>query len=371
MLRVRLPHLKSKAHPLTLSALLILCALSASPRTSNNLNNSLAIKLQDTVAIIAYNVENLFNPSVDLPHNPDSAFTPHGDKHWTHNKLKAKLRSISQALISAAQHYPLAAIGLCEIEDRYVLNQLFYKTPLQKHRYAIIHRDSPDSRGIDVALAYRPDLLLHVHHKWIAISPTPETNRTTREMILASFTTKRGDTLHIIQCHWPSNFSGTHAGHIHRTHAIAALTPHTDSIRKINPQANIIIMGDMNTTSDNELFDGLLSRDYHNKPTSPALYSALDYSRALHRTPQKNAKAESYKFKGHWHSIDLMIISDPLIFSTSGPHIVPPGCTVMTLPALLEPDDPHGGFRPKRTFLGPQYHAGTSDHLPLRIILAL
>ncbi len=105
--------------------------------------------------VVFYNVENLFDIYNDTLKR-DEEFLPEGMRHWNNKKFYKKLNQTYRVLISVGEWDPPAVIGLCEIENRFVLNKLVYKTPLEKFNYKIVHEESPDWRGIDVGLLYRP-----------------------------------------------------------------------------------------------------------------------------------------------------------------------------------------------------------------------
>lgn len=313
-------------------------------------------------AVLTYNVENLFNPGEPTSVNPDTSFMPYGDKHWTKKRLRAKCVQIARNMIASCGHVPILLVGLCEIEDSVVLEQLIRWTPLARYPYRFVHRDSPDSRGIDVAILYRSDLLTLLHAQWLTVPPYGTPPRTTREMLYCRFLVPSQDTLHVVQCHWPSNFGGVVAGGKHRKEALKVLQQVTDSIQHVNAEAKLIVMGDFNTTIDDAIFND---------------FSTFDHSLARERHLLVNTSGESsstalprytYKFQGKWQSIDLCFVSIGL-YSKRGLRVQPTPEEVPVPLHMLESDDQYGGLRPTRCYRGPIYAGGVSDHLPLRIIL--
>lgn len=317
-----------------------------------------------SLSIVSYNAENLFNPRQDTVCNLDTSFTPQSIRHWGRKRLQQKTLMLAKALIAASETHPLALVGLCEVEDSLVIHRLIHDTPLQKFNYRIIHRDGPDPRGIDVAMIYRPDLLTLIEARWIATPSVDSIGHPIREMLHATFLVNPSDTLHAIQCHWPSLYGGQQKATPRRIRAITNLKRIVDSITHGDVNAKIVVMGDMNTTADDTLLNGLINRTARD---SAPLYNAMRMDGGCQPGARSSVRG-TYKYKGHWQSIDMMLISKGLMPTgepTPGIYIDRKGAWIATPKFLLERDNRHGGSRPKRTYLGPAYHGGTSDHLPI------
>ena len=187
------------------------------------------LKAQENFQVLFWNVENLFFPENDSLTN-DEEFTPNGDRHWSFYKYRSKLNLIWKTLYSAGVDGPPEIIGLCEIENRKVLDDLFLYSPLKKYDYHIIHKESPDSRGIDVALMVKDDWVDSIHTKFIR-ADYPELNgRPTRDILHANLF-KSGNCLHIFVNHWPSKYGGTGYTDILRVRSAELLLSEIHKIR--------------------------------------------------------------------------------------------------------------------------------------------
>jgi predicted extracellular nuclease len=133
--------------------------------------------------ILFYNVENLFD-TFDEPGKNDNEFTPAGDRRWTSFRLQEKISNLYKAITAAGEWYMPAIIGLCEVENSYVLELLVNNTGLKNAGYKIVHRNSPDIRGIDVAVLYRPEEFLLVENSFTGITFPFDSASTTREIIV-------------------------------------------------------------------------------------------------------------------------------------------------------------------------------------------
>ncbi|MBE0646566.1 MAG: hypothetical protein IH596_02160 [Bacteroidales bacterium] len=181
------------------------------------------------VSVLFWNVENLFDYKDDTI-TSDEEFTSGGTMHWTFSKLQKKLAHVAKTILAAGQWNPPALIGLCEIENRYVLNKLIYQSPLKTFGYRIIHRDSPDSRGIDVAMLYRHNAFIPLHTEWITIRFPFDTAVTTREILYVKGLLLNADTVHLFVNHWPSRRGGEAVSAPRRNVVAAVLRAKVDSI---------------------------------------------------------------------------------------------------------------------------------------------
>ena len=280
---------------------------------------------QDSTSVMFYNVENLFDTSDDSTKN-DNEFLPTARKKWTNSKWFKKTHKIAQVITAA--NYP-EIIGLCEIENDTVLKRLISSSLLWKENYEIIHFESKDQRGIDVALIYKPENLNLMSVKPILINLKGE--RYTRD-ILSVILASSKDTLALFVNHWPSRFGGKVKSAPKRLIAAQTLIKHMDSIRNKFPSIKIIAMGDFNDEK---------------KDVSLNIFK--DYSFAPFKFKG------TIKYKGIWQTFDQFILSNNFIFTSK----------ILNLNFLLEPDLRYKGIKPYRTFIGPRYKNGFSDHLPV------
>ena len=312
--------------------------------------------------IVFYNVENLFdiyNDSLKL----DDEFTPEGVRHWNNRKFYKKLNNIYRVILSVGEWEPPAIVGLCEVENRFVLNKLVYDTPLSKFGYEIIHEESPDKRGIDVAMLYRPDLFKPVSHKVIGIRFPFDLASRTRDILYVKGVVNNSDTIHFFVNHWPSKYGGLMATEPKRYFVASVLKAQVDSLFSIYDSANIIIMGDFNDNPEDES----VSKYLRAKGDTSVVKSDELYN--LASGLYKKGKTGTHKYQGHWEVLDQFIVSGYLLLNHKGVHISKDGQNIFNPAFLFEPDEKYSGRKPFRTFTGMKYNGGFSDHFPVYVDL--
>ena len=308
--------------------------------------------------VVFYNVENLFDIYDDTLKR-DNEFTPEGMRHWNNKKFYTKLNQIYRIIISIGEWDPPAVVGLCEIENRFVLNKLVYDTPLKKINYKIVHEESPDRRGIDVGLLYRPDKMLPISHQAIHIRFPFDTASRTRDILYVKSLVNGKDTVHFFVNHWPSKYGGFMATEPKRAFVASVLKIHTDSILRVNSLANIIIMGDFNDTpGDASVLKELVARADTVGLENTDLYNLMY---PLH----EDWKMGTNKYQGEWSAIDQFIVSGGMLKGTSTVGLSPEGAKVFSPDYLIEKDEKFMGTKPYRTYGGAKYLGGYSDHFPI------
>jgi predicted extracellular nuclease len=298
--------------------------------------------------VMFYNVENFF----DLENNPDindDDYTPTGANRWNRNRFIQKRNNIYKTIIAASKGQVPQIIGLCEVENRYVLRQLTEQTPLSKYEYGIVHYDSPDRRGIDVALLYRKDAFDVIGSK------AYKAPLITRDILYVKGKTNDNDTLHFFVNHLPSKWGGA-ASEESRILVIKLLKQLVDSIFNENTDANICIMGDFNDYPDSKSIKVLESKPLHTNEGNGYLYNM-----SLHLQDDKQG---SIKFQNKWELIDLFFVSGNLLFNKTGLNCSAGSIEIFKADFLLETVTGEGNA-PKRTYRGPAYIGGFSDHLPV------
>lgn len=311
----------------------------------------------ESIRIMFYNVENLFDTRDDSLKRDDE-FTPDGDRHWVNYKFYKKLNQIYKTIIGLGQWDSPALIGLCEIENRYVLNQLVYQTPLKDRNYRIIHEESPDKRGIDVAALYKPDIIKYLAHKPINISFPFAPESKTRDILYAKFQIFNSDTLHFFINHWPSRYGGYMATKPKREYVASVLRSAVDSIREYEPNAFILITGDFNDEPDNESLTKALGAC---ADTANCESELLNLMFAYHRHPETG----THKYRESWGVLDQFIVSTNLVKQDSKVFVKDSKAQIYQSNFLMEKDDKYLGLKPFRTFVGFKYNGGFSDHLPI------
>jgi len=309
--------------------------------------------------IMFYNVENLFDTRDDIMTNDDE-FLPDSARYWTYERFWKKIVRIYK-VISAAEAWDMpAVVGLCEIENRDVLEKLIYDTPLEKYGYRIIHQDSRDPRGIDVGLIYRPELFTPDTSVWLKVELDGKS--TTRDILLVSG--RLWDVpLSIYVNHWPSRSGGTMHSNPRRLRAASSLMHSIDSLRQADPVVNIIIMGDFNDEPGNESIQMLTGGSYGTELSIPYSDRILNLSGNIGR----GNGIGTIKYQGVWSEFDQFLVSGSIYYGMNGLSLSDRECRIFAPSFLLETDPGYYGSRPFRTYLGPNYHDGYSDHLPVCI----
>jgi len=315
---------------------------------------------QKLYSILFYNTENLFDWENDSTVNDDE-FTPDGDRHWTYKRFQQKIQNISKAVLAAAGWDTPALIGLCEVENRFVLEQLSKNTALKTYSFQIIHKESPDLRGIDVAVLYNSELFDPIQYEYFPLLDDNGSIRRTREILYVKGMLKASsDTLHFFFNHWPSRYSGFLETTEWRFKAAQLLKQKTDSLFQLNTNSKIIILGDFNDQpSDNSILQILDAHPYSDESQSGLLYN-------LSSVWGKKGKG-SLKYQSQWFVFDQVIVSASLIKNDPNSGIKISEAQIADNNFLLEPDERYGGERPKRTYYGFEYQGGFSDHLPVKL----
>ncbi|MDR1225671.1 MAG: endonuclease [Prevotellaceae bacterium] len=308
------------------------------------------------VRIMFYNTENYFWPLVDsLDPLPPKDYSTSGSHHWTWNRFEKKTGDLYKVIASVGELTPPALIGLCEVENRWVLNRLIYETPLAKYPYGIVHQDSPDGRGIDVALLYQKSTFNLLGRKFFPV--TLSNGRKTRDILYAKGVVNELDTLHVLVCHMPSKYGGAVFSETSRMEAAKTLRKITDSLLHSSTRANIVVMGDFNDTPDSKSVAEALCASNNLDGNSPD--SLYNLAIAAHKSG-----VGSIKFQGKWELIDLIFVSGNLLNVNEPIYCISNAYRIFFAPYLLENDNAYTGQKPYRTYNGFKYNGGISDHLP-------
>lgn len=311
---------------------------------------------QESSRVLFYNVENLFD-TVDDPLTRDEEFTPGGKKHWTKDRYVAKLKKLAEVMDSVGGGEWPVVIGLAEVENRNVLEDLTGKTVLTGGNYGIVHQDSPDARGIDVALLYRKDYVQVLSSEFLRLSFPEDTTIRTRDVLYAK-SVLQTDTIHFFVCHFPSMIGGERQSEWRRERAASVVRAKVDSLFAADPSAAIVIMGDLNGKANTPAQKVLKTRSSDKKIRSGELYNTGYYL--------LKKDYGSYRYKGQWQTIDHIIVSGSLLNGQTQ-YTADRRVTVYSAPFLLEEDKTYFGFKPWPTYRGPRYAGGVSDHLPIYI----
>ncbi len=301
------------------------------------------------LSILLYNVENLFDIYNDSLKRDDE-FTPQGLKHWNYSKYQKKLRNISRVIYESGKWNPPFAIGLCEIENIKVLTDLVAKTGLDNLNYKIIHFESPDQRGIDVAMLYRSDIFKPIKSNAITVK-LGENSRPTRD-ILHVYGHLKKIPIHLIVCHFPSRYGGVAETMSLRQKAANILVGIFNDIQKNEPNANIIAMGDFNDGPED---DSMMSIVNNNNITN-----VMEKPNSIGGSPG------TLKHRFEWNIFDQFFISNNLL-SKDNAIYTNKQATILDYDFLKETDKNFSGKKPFRTYIGMKFNDGFSDHFPVKL----
>ena len=312
----------------------------------------------DTVVIMSYNVENFFDPADD-PAKQDESFTPGGDFHWTEGRMRAKARRLAGVFLKANAAHTPDVIGLCEVEGPSALKQLVLHGRLDNDTvgYYPLCFTSPDTRGICTAMLFNKYTMELLETRPIFVSKPNDL--LTRDVLYAKLRHIATKTeFHIMVNHWPSKYGGEKETIWKRDHVAKRTRAFCDSILGVEPNAKIVLMGDFNDTADVEAI-------------SETFGAKTNDNTCTYRNLSADTEDYSYKYRGHWQTIDHIIVT-PGVCEKGRPVF-----SVVRLPELLEPDDRYVGDKPFRTYLGRKFNYGStgaggySDHLPVMIKVVL
>lgn len=308
--------------------------------------------------VMCYNVENYFD-CVDDSLTRDEEYLPGGVRGWNYNRYVHKQYNIARVIAAVGEWDPPALVGLCEVESRRGLFDLV-RGPLKNLHYRFVHHDSPDARGVDVALLYLPEMFNILHDEAIRITFTDAPNHTTRDILYVSGRVPSGDTLHVFVCHFPSRLGGEMESAGRRKDAALILRNQIDIIQEKNAKANILIMGDFNDYPDNTSLHEVLQAY---EPEEP-YYQASLYNLMF---PLHKEGKGTHKHEAEWGALDQIIVSGQLLTHQQGFYTTSNDVHIYSVNFLLEDDLKYLGKKPFRTYSGMKYVGGFSDHLPVYI----
>ncbi len=323
---------------------------------------SIRLPAQPPLRFMTYNVENLFDTKPDSG-KMDTEFLPESPRHWTPWRYWRKLNRLAQTIVAVGNGYPPAFVALCEVENDSVLHDLTCRSSLRAVGYRYVMTDSPDRRGIDVALLWQPERFRRLSSYGIRIPSAENGFKPTRDILYVKGQLVTGDTLHILVCHLPSRAGGIRSAQEHRRLALSMVRRTVDSLSVLHPDALVLVAGDLNSYPDEKILRETLSVSY-GKTRKPSGHCIL-HSLTTRQTRGLNATRGTYRYQGEWSCLDHILVS-PALYEGRGTYRASrERTTIADFPFLLEPNITHGGLQPFRTYRGPAYHDGYSDHLPL------
>ncbi|WP_010662468.1 endonuclease/exonuclease/phosphatase family protein [Marinilabilia salmonicolor] len=310
-----------------------------------------------------YNLENLFD-TMDDPDVRDEVFTPESEKKWDVNRYQRKLQNMASVIsgIGAAEVVGAPAVlGLCEMENREVLEDLVSTDRLKAFNYQIIHQDSPDKRGIDVALIYRPEIFKPESYRAVPLFIQGEEGERiyTRDQLVVTGALD-GDRMHFIVNHWPSRYGGKERSIPLRKAAAELTRSLVDSIASADADARIVVMGDLNddpvdVSVKKYLKAGVTSQQIG----SDSLFNAT--------APLFFEGRGTLCHRDFWNLFDQIIVTPNLMDANSGKHHIVK-TEIYDKQYLRQQEGDYSGY-PFRTFVGNWYHGGYSDHFASYVVL--
>ena len=289
----------------------------------------------EPLKVVSYNVENLFYPERDSLKD-DSEWTPEGERRWSYTRYYRKVENIARVLTNIGEWDGVDIVGLQEVENALCVKRLCYT--LRRGEYDFVHYESPDARGIDVALIYKKSRVDTIATRAIKVKGERVNGERliTRDILYVCAQIDKRDTVHFFVCHLPSQRGGKAESEWKRRVAKEVLEEAVDSVFKVQAEAKIVVMGDMNA-EDLEV-KGLKDERMKGEGT--------------------------HKYQGQWTCLDHFYTS-PSLDSLSRAEIY-------NAAWIQEPDDKYLDLRPKRTYNGFRYQKdGFSDHLPIVLTVSL
>ena len=302
--------------------------------------------------VMFYNTENLFD-TVDDTLTDDEEFLPGGERRWTNYRYWKKIEALSRVIVAAGEWDAPYLVGLCEVENRNVAVDLANRSLLANAGYSLVHRESPDSRGIDPALIYRSQYVRVIESRaWIPPAVAGEVFDS-RNLLYVK-TLIMGDTLHLILCHWPSRRGGVLAAERLREAVASLVISKIDSIQTdAGGRASVIVMGDFNSG-----------------PDEPVMVELATASRMVNLSAAMAQKGQgSYRYRGRWEMIDQILVSDMMVTQNGPFSTMSQEFSVLDNTFLLEDDPDYPGKRPVATYRAYKWEGGYSDHLPVLVMV--
>lgn len=322
---------------------------------------------QNKHMVVFYNLENLFD-TINDPDKNDEEFLPDGDKKWNTAKYQKKLGNMERVLFDIAainKRFP-AVIGVSEIENRLVLEDLIAQPKLSHGNYRIVHFDSPDRRGVDCAFFYRPNDFKYEGSAAVKLEIPGMPNFRTRDLV-TMWGTIEDEPFYFVVSHWPSRLGGKERSAHLREAAAAACRHLADSVRAANPNVKVVVMGDLNDdATDDSVVETLGGKGNIKKLNPGDMYNPFyDMLRAGHGT---------LAYRDAWNLFDNIVVSENLATGSTGKLKLQRSegskfyGNIFSRPYMMQREGQYKGY-PLRSFVGSNFQAGFSDHLPVYIYI--
>lgn len=312
---------------------------------------SFSVYSQENFRIVFWNTENLFDCKDD-PRKNDNEFLPDATRHWDNFRYWSKLKNLAKGIVASGKEYVPDLVGLCEVENDSCLYDLTRRSLLKEADYKYVMTDSPDRRGIDVALLYQRGKFKLLQHESVRIPHEKWKKGPTRDILHVTGKVISGDTLDVFVCHLPSRSSGKAKSEPYRLLVGQVLKHAVDSVMKVRKHPYVVVMGDFN--------DGPRDKSMKELCSDGLLYNMM-----------KDKKGGTYRYRGEWGILDQFLVSKSLLQEKGNIATAPRHAQILQHEFLLEDDEKYGGKKPYRTYNGMRYSGGFSDHLPISLDLEI
>ena len=310
--------------------------------------------------VMFYNVENLFDLEDD-PATSDEEFTPTGEKEWTKDRYEKKLEDIVRVIMSLPAEELPAIIGLSEVENETVLRDLIDTRGLRRKGYKPLIIEGEDPRGIDCALLYREDFFKYDYHQLLPVKDLSDDDYKLRPILHVVGDAPDGKPVHIYVNHWKSRWGGVKETEPKRVYAGIALRREMDRLLSTEQSPRVIIMGDFNDDPTNKSMLDVLKAG--NKRKNIAINDMYN----LHYDIHNLSLGGSLNYQGNWQMYDQIILSYSLLNQSRGLTTGFDGGKILKEEWMLYHDERNGIKVPNRTYGGPNYYGGISDHFPVYV----
>ena len=296
-----------------------------------------------------YNLENLFDTKDD-PKTLDDDFTASSDRKWNKKRFRKKIKKVGSVIQQIGYEdigFPPVLVGVAEVENRYVLEQLVASKFLQQKNYGILHFDSPDERGIDTGLLYRKEYVTVLEQK--AYNVYIENEKGERDYtrdILGAHLKIEGHSFYVLVNHFPSRRAGVELTAPRRMAVAKRNLEIVDEIKAKDPEARIVIMGDFNDDPKSESIQHLVANGFYN-PMELLLTN----------------ESGSVSYRGAWNLFDQILVTHNFMKQYNN-NFQFDSATIFNMKHLTEYEGKNKG-NPFRTYLGRRYAGGFSDHFPI------
>ena len=322
---------------------------------------------QKPYKIVFYNFENLFD-TINDPDTYDEEFTPEGAKGWNSIKYNKKVGNLERVLFDIAaqdRDFPLV-IGVSEIENRNVMEDVIAQPKLASANYRIVHFDSPDARGVDVGFYYRPDRFRLEGSAPIPFRMPELPNFRTRDFV-TMWGTIDDEPFFFLVSHWPSRLGGKEASDPKRISAARQIRAIVDSVQQAVPAAKVVVMGDLNDdATDASVVEGLSAKGRVKDLTPGDMFNPF--------IALLKAGYGTLAYRDAWNLFDNIIVSGNLVDAPAGTlRLLKAGSSkfyggIFSRPYMIQREGQYMGY-PLRTFVGNNFQNGFSDHFPVYIYI--